>query len=571
VVAIIAARDEADILDQVIGALVRQEIDVYFMDDGSTDGTLDVVGRYLNRGVIGIERVPESETGYQWERILRRKSQLAGELTADWFIHHDADEFRESPWPGLELKAAIERVDRLGFNAIDHLCLHFWPVHDQFRPGDDVREAFKFYEAAAPYDRVQIRCWKKQPALVDLASSGGHDVRFPGRAVFPLKFILRHYPIRSEAHGARKVADRRQRTLPEERHRGWHVQYEDVGGTSFLRDASKLTSYDPEALRLALQACVGFESGLEGRLQDLHRVVVDAQANLDRVTRERAALAAEISLLHNRTEQQRLALHEELRSHITELERVRHEVVSLRASKSWLFTAPLRAVYEMLTNVPQGNMTHRADDQRRRPARDVWGVDRGLPIDRYYIDRFLTAHRADIRGVTLEIKDDGYTRRLGGSTVTDAQVLDIDPSNPLATIVADLTRAESIDSDRFDCFILTQTLHVIYDMHAALSHALRLLKPGGVLFCTIPAVSRVNYENGGLDSGDYWRLTGAAVWRLFEAQTRVASLSVESYGNVRVCAAFLYGMAAEEISAPDLTFNDPLFPLIHCVRATKRS
>jgi hypothetical protein len=256
VVAIIAAFNEGDIIGQVVRDLIEQEIEVYFMDDGSTDDTLEAVERYAGRGVVGVERLSDTAgaaASFNWERILLRKAELAQELDATWFIHHDADEFRESPWPHLSLRAAIERVDRLGFNAIDFALFNFPPVHDGFRRGDDVRKEFQFCEPAAPYDRLQIRCWKKTDHLVDLVSSGGHEVQFPERKVFPLRFILRHYPIRGQAHGERKVfQERRDRFLPEERKRAWHIQYDSVSmGDAFVREPHTLTPYDPDAVRIA--------------------------------------------------------------------------------------------------------------------------------------------------------------------------------------------------------------------------------------------------------------------------------------------------------------------------------
>ena len=98
-----------------------------------------------------------------------------------------------------------------------------------------------------------------------------------------------------------------------------------------------------------------------------------------------------------------------------------------------------------------------------------------------------------------------------------------------------------------------------------------MLSPGGVLLCTIPAVSRVNYEDGGLEHGDFWRLTAAAVKRLFEQLPQVERLEVKTYGNVRTCAAFLYGLAAEELPADVLDHHDPWFPLLHGVRVVKRA
>src|SRR5919197_1275002 len=103
VVAIIAAYNEADVVGYVVRDLIDQGVLVYFLDDGSTDGTVAAVEEYLGRGVLAIERLADTfgcdRTSFEWERILRRKAELAKELDADWVIHHDADEFRESPWP----------------------------------------------------------------------------------------------------------------------------------------------------------------------------------------------------------------------------------------------------------------------------------------------------------------------------------------------------------------------------------------------------------------------------------------------------------------------------------------
>jgi SAM-dependent methyltransferase len=208
------------------------------------------------------------------------------------------------------------------------------------------------------------------------------------------------------------------------------------------------------------------------------------------------------------------------------------------------------------------------DLRRLSPISSVWGLDRGRPLDRYYIENFLERNRGDIRGRVLEVKDPSYTT-VYGVGVEQIDVLDVDGSNQRATIVADLTNADGIPSDTFDCFVFTQTLHIIYDIRAVLSTIGRILKPGGVLLCTLPSVSRVNYEDGGLEGGDYWRFTGAAVRRLFSEFFPPDAFNVEGYGNVLTCAAFLYGLAPDELTRDELDFVDPWFPLIFCVRVVK--
>jgi hypothetical protein len=62
---------------------------------------------------------------------LLRNEELALALDGDWFIHMDADEFRLSPWPGLNLAQALEPVDRAGYNSSASLdASQSWPVHD---------------------------------------------------------------------------------------------------------------------------------------------------------------------------------------------------------------------------------------------------------------------------------------------------------------------------------------------------------------------------------------------------------------------------------------------------------
>jgi SAM-dependent methyltransferase len=208
------------------------------------------------------------------------------------------------------------------------------------------------------------------------------------------------------------------------------------------------------------------------------------------------------------------------------------------------------------------------DLRRVTPVSSVWGLDRGLPLDRYYIEGFLDSHRADIHGRVLEVKDPFYTDRYG-SDVTRMDVLDINGANARATIVADLSKGDGIPSDAFDCFVFTQTLHMIYDVRGALSNVYRLLKPGGIVLCTVPSVSRVDYEHGGLDDGDFWRFTEAAVRRSFGEFFPPTALDVAGFGNVMTCAAFLYGLIPNDLSREEMDFVDPWFPLLFCIRAIK--
>jgi SAM-dependent methyltransferase len=203
--------------------------------------------------------------------------------------------------------------------------------------------------------------------------------------------------------------------------------------------------------------------------------------------------------------------------------------------------------------------------RRTSPISDGYGFDRGTPVDRYYIGSFLEENRTAIRGRVLEIKNSKYTNRFGVD-VERRDVLDVDPTNHGATIVADLVAADGVPSDTFDCFILTQTLQFIYDASSAIAHAHRILRPGGVLLCTVPCVSRI--EPGCLDS-EHWRFTRASCTRLFGDVFSPEWVTVRTYGNVLTGIAFLAGMAHEELRPRELEYEDEHFPLIVAIRAEK--
>ena len=154
------------------------------------------------------------------------------------------------------------------------------------------------------------------------------------------------------------------------------------------------------------------------------------------------------------------------------------------------------------------------DLRRTDPVSRDWGYDRGIPIDRRYIEDFLAAHSSDIRGRVLEVQEDDFTRRFGGPKVAGRDVVDVDDTNPRATVVADLRAAAGVADGSFDAIILTQTLHVIDDMAAVLAECRRVLAPGGVLLATLPAASRVCLEYG--EDGDLWRVTPAGARALFD-------------------------------------------------------
>ena len=144
-----------------------------------------------------------------------------------------------------------------------------------------------------------------------------------------------------------------------------------------------------------------------------------------------------------------------------------------------------RELRRRLLGIPRPGSVAWGDLRRLEPISRDFGTDRGLPVDRYYIERFLSQNAGDVKGRVLEIGDRTYTVKYGEDRVTRSDVLHVKPGNPVATIVGDLTDAPHIPDDEFDAIILTQTLQFIYDARAAIGTLHRILKPGGVLLATV--------------------------------------------------------------------------------------
>jgi hypothetical protein len=286
VAAIMTAFNEGDVIDHAIRALVEDGVDVYVIDNCSTDDTVEQAESWLGRGVLKVERFPDDAGGpdrargeYMWRELLTRVEQVAHGLDHDWFLFVNPDEFRESPWPDLDLVDGLGFVDALGYSAINFELFDFQPIDDDFVPGTDVREHIRMYETGAQFNALQIKGWKAHPEA-ELAWSGGHDTRFPGRRLFPIPFILRHYGLRGETHGRRKVfGERMPRFTQEERADGWHVQYDAYlsGEKTFLRDPATLVEYDGATARAQLLA----RSTRDMALRDALRSTDATQAPID--------------------------------------------------------------------------------------------------------------------------------------------------------------------------------------------------------------------------------------------------------------------------------------------------
>jgi SAM-dependent methyltransferase len=216
---------------------------------------------------------------------------------------------------------------------------------------------------------------------------------------------------------------------------------------------------------------------------------------------------------------------------------------------------------------PALGKAYAGDLKRMSPLSTEFGYDRGGPVDRYYIESFLAAEADAIRGRVLEIGDNEYSMRFGGKQITQSDILHVDDSNPQATIVGDLANAPHIPDNSFDCIVLTQTLHLIYECRQALATCYRILKPGGVLLLTSPGITPI--DHGSWKDTWYWSFTELSLRRMAAEHFQDNQLELQTYGNVFVATSFLYGMGLPELSPQQLDYRDPHFPVIITLKARK--
>ncbi len=115
--------------------------------------------------------------------------------------------------------------------------------------------------------------------------------------------------------------------------------------------------------------------------------------------------------------------------------------------------------------------------------------------------------------------------------------------------------------------MLTQTLHLVFELHEATATLHRILKPEGVLLLTVPGVSSV--DRGDWGTSWFWSFTEASLERLLEERFPRSGLTLTTFGNVLTAVAFLHGLAKEELRPKDFHKIDVHYPVIVGARAVK--
>ena len=335
VIALLATYNEERFIAGCLENLIRQGLQVHLIDNDSTDSTVAIAARYIERGLIGIERLPRAGV-FSLRQQLARKEELAATLDADWFIHIDADQIILPARSTQKLAQAIAEVDAQGYNAVYFHQFAFVPTMEE--PDHDhpnYQQTMRWYypqETSFPHS---LRAWKRQDVPVELSASG-HRVRFPGLRIYPSALRYRHYLFLSVEHAIRKYVQKR--FDPAEIAQGWHAwrsrlrpdmirlpsqtelrcfQSDDSLDYSFPRRTHVIDD-------AAIETAVNRSGDREETLASLYQALVDREDRLAKLSQALAERDQKIACLNE--------AFAELSAKITRL----------TSSRSWRLTRPLR-------------------------------------------------------------------------------------------------------------------------------------------------------------------------------------------------------------------------------------
>lgn len=201
------------------------------------------------------------------------------------------------------------------------------------------------------------------------------------------------------------------------------------------------------------------------------------------------------------------------------------------------------------------------DLKRFEPFCPKWGISRGGPIDRFYIDAFLSAELKSTRGRFLECGGQRYRHLVAPKSVVAYDILDLDPKVPSITIEGDIQDLKAICSDLYDVVVCTQVLQYVDQPHRAIRELHRVLKPGGKLLLSVPFIEK-DYSK----MEDKWRFTKEAISMLLE-NFRERRVSVG--GNLFSSVCYLLGLGLSDVGAKDLSVVDESFYQVVLAAASK--
>lgn len=200
-----------------------------------------------------------------------------------------------------------------------------------------------------------------------------------------------------------------------------------------------------------------------------------------------------------------------------------------------------------------------------RPLSSRFGAERGTPVDRVYIEKFLKQNQQFVKGEVLEVADNKYTLKFGKPNC-HSHVMHVLGWKGAEKV--NLETGEGIIENSIDCFICTQVLQMIYNLDSAVANIYKLLKKDGRALITVSGISQISL-NDYSHWGEYWRLTSMTCEKLFLKFFDKDKIHITTYGNVKMACAFMYGVCSEDLPETDFEYIDEQFPVLIGIHVQK--
>lgn len=203
------------------------------------------------------------------------------------------------------------------------------------------------------------------------------------------------------------------------------------------------------------------------------------------------------------------------------------------------------------------------------PVSRSFGIDRGTPVDRYYIEKFLRENKNCIGGDGLEVGETRYLDLLGGKNMHSAKAFLFQSDANANAVTGDLTKRNDLPENIADVFICTQTLNFIYELNEAVKGIQKILKPGGCALVTVAGLCQISRYDADR-WGDFWRFTPQSAERIFTEVFAKENVEVSVFGNAYSAHCLLHGFSLEECKNEMLDHSDPDYPVVIGLKIMKR-
>jgi len=160
-------------------------------------------------------------------------------------------------------------------------------------------------------------------------------------------------------------------------------------------------------------------------------------------------------------------------------------------------------------------MFARLEENRRNINKALYPADRRKnfsPACFAECEVTLPALRRHLRGACLDVgAGDAPYRPLVSDCVTSYDTFDVEPRDVELTYRGDAQSMTDVPSKRYDSVMSLEVLEHVPRPDLAAAELFRVLKPGGVLVCSVPHLSRLHEE-----PNDYHRFTAYGLRHLLE-------------------------------------------------------